>query len=147
MPILPPTQEELASGITAEHLLDDYTVSRNIARYGLKHVLFGDMLGFKQFPVYHQPNEFFYPVFHEYRCGTEAKVAAMQQNILIWAQRAFIQVKDPNEMRDKCEKMIRETWGLKDFPTINVLPQQGQAPAQLLEPTPVKIDAEGRATI
>lgn len=31
-----PTAEELRCGITKEHLIDDYTLSRNIAKYGLK---------------------------------------------------------------------------------------------------------------
>ncbi len=31
-----PIPNELKSGITREHLIDDYTLSRNIARYGLK---------------------------------------------------------------------------------------------------------------
>jgi hypothetical protein len=32
-----PTQDERNFGITAEHLIDDWLVSRNISRYGLKH--------------------------------------------------------------------------------------------------------------
>jgi hypothetical protein len=31
-----PTVEEINTVITAEHLIDDYALSRNIARYGLK---------------------------------------------------------------------------------------------------------------
>lgn len=31
-----PTPNEIKAGITREHLIDDYVVSRNIARYGLK---------------------------------------------------------------------------------------------------------------
>ena len=34
-----PTVNELKNGVTPQHLLDDYMVSRNIARYSLKHVL------------------------------------------------------------------------------------------------------------
>jgi hypothetical protein len=32
-----PTSLELELGITKEHLIDDYTLSRNIAKFGLKH--------------------------------------------------------------------------------------------------------------
>ena len=40
-----PLKGELNSGIvTAEHLIDDYTVSRNIARFGLKHTHIPDLL-------------------------------------------------------------------------------------------------------
>lgn len=39
-----PTQDEKNVGITAEHLIDDWLVSRNIARYGLKHGLIPDLL-------------------------------------------------------------------------------------------------------
>ena len=40
-----PLQAELNSGIvTADHLIDDYTVSRNIARFGLKHVFIPELL-------------------------------------------------------------------------------------------------------
>jgi hypothetical protein len=33
------TMEEAKTGMKSDHLLDDYAVSRNIARFGLKHVL------------------------------------------------------------------------------------------------------------
>lgn len=37
-----PTVQETNFGITNCHLIDDYTVSRNIARYGLKHMIIPD---------------------------------------------------------------------------------------------------------
>lgn len=37
-----PTIDEQRHGVTACHLIDDYTVSRNIARYGLKHMIVPD---------------------------------------------------------------------------------------------------------
>jgi len=36
LPNIFPTQIELNTGITKEHLIDDYTLSRNIAKFGLK---------------------------------------------------------------------------------------------------------------
>jgi hypothetical protein len=38
-----PVVAELNFGITPCHLIDDYTVSRNIARYGLKHIIMPEM--------------------------------------------------------------------------------------------------------
>jgi len=38
-----PTHEELNTGITAEHLVDDYALSNNIARFGLKAVKLVDV--------------------------------------------------------------------------------------------------------
>ena len=38
-----PVMVELNSVVTREHLIDDYIVSRNIARYGLKHGLLGEL--------------------------------------------------------------------------------------------------------
>jgi hypothetical protein len=35
-----PTPAELKAGVTREHLIDDYTMSRNIARFGFKHTTF-----------------------------------------------------------------------------------------------------------
>lgn len=39
-----PTVKERAAGIQAEHLIDDYVVSRNIARYGLKFKTVKDII-------------------------------------------------------------------------------------------------------
>jgi hypothetical protein len=39
-----PTVPELNGGITKEHLIDDYALSRNIAKFGLKATTFFDML-------------------------------------------------------------------------------------------------------
>lgn len=38
-----PTQDEVNNGIERAHLIDDYTVSRNIAKYGLKHTLLSEI--------------------------------------------------------------------------------------------------------
>ena len=38
-----PIQNELAHYVQPEHLIDDYTLSRNIARYGLKHTTVNNM--------------------------------------------------------------------------------------------------------
>lgn len=38
-----PTVDEARFGITPCHLIDDYTVSQNIARFGLKHIIIPEM--------------------------------------------------------------------------------------------------------
>lgn len=52
-----PTPNELAHGVTPGHLIDDYTLSRNVARYGLKFRTFKDIwkdLGLDNMLVQHQ---------------------------------------------------------------------------------------------
>jgi hypothetical protein len=72
-----PTVEESKSGvIRPEHLIDDYIVSRNIARFGLKHVLIPDLC--QSFGV---PCGFFY---HEYRVSGEKKVLLLKAKLREW---------------------------------------------------------------
>lgn len=86
-----PTIAELEAGITANHLAEDYIISRNIARYGLKHVLVKDVAA-----KYGQ--DFAYcrnltttgqyvnggPLFHQYIFSTEQKVVLMKQQLRAW---------------------------------------------------------------
>jgi len=61
-----PTPHELSNGITREHLIDDYTLTRNLARYGIKFTTFVKMwqamntnMGFLQhryIPMHDEPN-------------------------------------------------------------------------------------------
>lgn len=72
-----PTVEELATIVQREHLIDDYTLSRNIARFGLKHTNLRDIqtnLGFK--------DAFFH--WHIYTVGIEEKVARMKDTLKTW---------------------------------------------------------------
>lgn len=71
-----PTIAERNMNVTKEHLLDDYTVSRNIAKYGLKYTSFVDIL-----EKYGNPGEF---LFHEYLYTTEEKVANLQKVLAFW---------------------------------------------------------------
>jgi hypothetical protein len=71
-----PTIDELQSGlIDPMHLIDDYVVSRNIARYGLKHVLIPDLCA--QYKVQAA-------LFHQYLVPPEKKVVMMQQQLKAW---------------------------------------------------------------
>ena len=72
-----PTTLEIASGvIRPEHLIDDYLVSRNIARYGLKHVLIPELMA--SFP------NAAVPFFHQYLVPAEKKVVILRQKLKEW---------------------------------------------------------------
>lgn len=70
-----PVLDEIAFGITPEHLIDDYTVSRNIARYGLKHVLIPEI----EFPGIRQGL-----LAHQYLMGIEQKVVYFHKTLKAW---------------------------------------------------------------
>lgn len=75
--IFPTPNEHNSRMMDATHLIDDYTCSRNIAKYGLKFKTFmdlqkerwGGMGGF---------------LWHKYACPHEQKVAEMKQVIKAW---------------------------------------------------------------
>jgi len=71
-----PVAFEQRAGITADHLLDDYVLSRNIAKYGLKFTTVKR--------VQEQTGcagEFFH---HDYTITTEQKVVAIKQTLTNW---------------------------------------------------------------
>jgi len=72
-----PRVDELAAGITAEHLIDDYTLSRNIARFGLKFVTLKKLLAEIGLPEY----QFFW---HKYTITIEEKVKGMKNCLGLW---------------------------------------------------------------
>jgi hypothetical protein len=68
------TEEERRSGvITREHLVTDYIVSRNIARYGLKF--------FSLYEVLHRSGTFFH---HEYTKPVDEKIVILRDKIKEW---------------------------------------------------------------
>lgn len=72
-----PIVSELNTVVTAEHLIDDYTLSRNIAKHGLKFTTVIETsrrLGIGD-------GSFFW---HEYTIGIDQKVVAMQQVLRNW---------------------------------------------------------------
>lgn len=73
-----PTQIELAHGITAEHLIDDYALSRNIARYGLKFTTISKLLERIGMPGV----SFFH---HQYTATEAEKVVQIAKAKEIWA--------------------------------------------------------------
>lgn len=72
-----PMVQEINAGITKEHFIDDYTLSRNIARYGLKFTTVKEMLPKLGMPQAH----FFY---HEYLIPREKKAEQVRKCLDVW---------------------------------------------------------------
>jgi len=72
-----PIVSELNTIITPEHLIDDYTLSRNIAKYGLKFTTFIDLLN-----KLGQPGGDY--LWHQYTISTEEKVIRMKETLKRW---------------------------------------------------------------
>ena len=72
-----PTMGEVAMGVTPEHLIDDYTLSRNIAKYGLKFKKIRDILRAMDLGNM----SFFY---HVYGVPTEEKVEKLRECATSW---------------------------------------------------------------
>jgi len=72
-----PTVEETNTVITREHLIDDYLLSRNIAKYGLK---FTTLLGLQKRIGLGDANF----LFHQYVLTTEEKVKELNRVIAEW---------------------------------------------------------------
>jgi hypothetical protein len=70
-----PTVDETNFGMTACHLIDDYTVSRNIARYGLKHKLVTD---------FNFPGMSTGLLSHQYLMSIEEKVIFLNKQLQLW---------------------------------------------------------------
>lgn len=72
------TADEARSGLMKpSHLLDDYIVSRNIARFGLKHTLISEVgmrWGRDAMPM----------LFHHYLMDLDRKILAMQDTLRAW---------------------------------------------------------------
>lgn len=72
-----PTLFERSRGVTREHLIDDYLVSRNIARYGLKFTSFIDLqkkLG--------RERDFYF--WHQYAMPLDEKIRQMDEVLKGW---------------------------------------------------------------
>lgn len=72
-----PVVGEINTIITADHLIDDYTLSRNIAKYGLKFTTFGQIL--KDVGL---PNANFF--WHQYTISVDEKVKEMKRILTEW---------------------------------------------------------------
>lgn len=72
-----PTISELMTVIEPQHLIDDFTVSRNISRFGLKHILIPDI---SENAKVRQGN-----LWHQYLMPIDQKTFYMKKQLLIWA--------------------------------------------------------------
>lgn len=80
------TVEEQSSGVVERsHLIDDYTLSRNIARFGLKHTTITEIQA-----KLRDKNNF---VFHQYTFKTPEKVAKIKEAIGVWRVEKFLEEK------------------------------------------------------
>jgi hypothetical protein len=90
-----PTVQERNLGIRPEHLLDDYVLSRNIARYGLKFLRFQEL----QKDLGREGEAYF---FHNYLLPVEEKCRQIEAHIAAWglngpvAKNRVIQAGDGN---------------------------------------------------
>lgn len=74
-----PTNAEVQAGLWDKgHLFDDYVISRNLARYGLKHKTIRDNL----LPELNMQDCGFF--FHEYLITPQKKLEAIQNTIKLW---------------------------------------------------------------
>lgn len=72
-----PTQVEINVGIEPSHLIDDYTVSRNIARYGLKFKSFDTLLR----ETGQASSQYFH---HDYLLSGLEKIESIKRKIIEW---------------------------------------------------------------
>ena len=73
-----PTSDELKTVITKDHLIDDYVLSRNIARYGLKFDTLAHL-----WEKWGNPGDFFW---HQYQITTEDKIVEMDKVLELWSK-------------------------------------------------------------
>lgn len=73
-----PTAQESGTVIKNTHLIDDYIVSRNIAKYGLKHVLLPELEQARRVTESGL-------LWHEYRIPIDQKKVFMQRQLMTWA--------------------------------------------------------------
>lgn len=72
-----PTQDELNTTVVRDHLIDDYLLSCNIARYGLKHAMIKDLL------AQHNSRSESY-LWHDYLLDLDQKEAKMMAALKMW---------------------------------------------------------------
>jgi hypothetical protein len=88
-----PTAQELSTVITPSHLIDDYVVSRNISKYGLKHVLIPELEAQRKAPSGY--------IWHHYLVPVDKKVIMMKKQLMGWAAQLLVitLITDPNSVQ------------------------------------------------
>ena len=72
-----PTVNERGNVVTADHLIDDFVLSRNIAKYGLKHARWTQVL-----TSIGQGGTIY--LWHEYTMPVDEKVVAIRKTLVDW---------------------------------------------------------------
>lgn len=119
---------ESSTIIEGEHLIDDFTVSRNISRYGLKHILVREIIENVQKTSKAVVPEGY--LYHVYLNNVSEKVHILKKMILIWLYKSMLKTSDPSMMTDD-DKLFNDsvarlsTWdGSVDWENlVSILPQ------------------------
>jgi hypothetical protein len=82
------TMAEKLFGIDDLHLVDDYTVSLNIARYGLQHVLINEIREAKDKAIKAGTNPGL--MWHIYLNNSPEKIVAIKRTIMIWVYQSML---------------------------------------------------------
>lgn len=77
-----PIMREFRVGIKPDHLIDDFILSRNIARFGLKHQTFRDLVG----KIGLSDSAF---LWHEYTMTETEKLTQMKKVLTVWTGEEF----------------------------------------------------------
>lgn len=85
-----PTTNERNFGMEPSHLIDDYTLSRNIARFGLKVTTLPDLLG--KFGLKNEKVEY---LWHEYVTSIPDKIAHCKRMMYAWGIHKEAGLPDP----------------------------------------------------
>ena len=97
-----PILDELHTVITPDHLIDDYTLSRNIAKYGLKATTFIELL--RKHGL--EGGEF---MWHAYQMPVAKKVEEMKKIIAIWRKTPAEREADVAKLAEKQKASELET--------------------------------------
>ena len=146
--------------VNSGHLIDDYVVSRNIARYALKHTLISELKA-----KFNTPEPSVY-LFHEYTITTEEKVMRMYQRILEWAMDVYtyrtadgklyfkpsVEGKTPEEKEENLiikEQALIDGWLGKSIPELKVMrvPKQGMQTQTVEVKDPVAEIVDGKVEL
>jgi hypothetical protein len=90
-----PIWDELKTVITPDHLIDDYTLSRNIARYGLKVKTLIDLL-----VELRNPGNF---LWHQYQLSTKDKLLDMGNILKKWNVLDFYDQKTQGKIKESAK--------------------------------------------
>lgn len=112
-----PTVPELRAGIKPEHLIDDYTLSRNIARYGLKVFTFIELLK----SVGREKEAFNTYFWHTHLATPAEKLIGIRESLRVWNANPSFWDRALDIIKNKVEPQDYLTW----FQPTNFRRQEG----------------------